>query len=172
MQNFLQNSIPWLLSHGIKIVLILVVAFLVNQFLKLFIKKAVIKMIGDDMEENKRKRAETLISIFSGTLKFTISIITLLMILSEFGVNIGPLLAGAGLIGLAVGMASKEIVSDFLSGLFIILEDQYCVGDKVKIAGVEGEVLEITLRRTIIKDEGGLVHSISNGQIKTIAKKI
>ena len=171
MQNFLQNLIPWLLSHGIKIVLILFFAFLVNQFFKLFIKKAVRKMIGDDIEEGKRKRAETLISIFGGTLKFTISIIALLMILSELGVNIGPLLAGAGLIGLAVGMASKEIVSDFLSGLFIILEDQYHVGDKVKIAGIEGEVLEITLRRTIIKDEGGLVHSISNGQIKTIAKK-
>lgn len=171
MQNFLQNLIPWLLSHGIKIVLILFFAFLVNQFFKLFIKKAVRKMIGDDMEESKRKRAETLISIFGGTLKFTISIIALLMILSELGVNIGPLLAGAGLIGLAVGMASKEIVSDFLSGLFIILEDQYHVGDKVKIAGIEGEVLEITLRRTIIKDEGGLVHSISNGQIKTIAKR-
>ena len=171
MQNFLQDLIPWLLSHGIKIVLILFFAFLVNQFFKLFIKKAVRKMIGDDMKEGKRKRAETLISIFGGTLKFTISIIALLMILSELGVNIGPLLAGAGLIGLAVGMASKEIVSDFLSGLFIILEDQYHVGDKVKIAGIEGEVLEITLRRTIIKDEAGLVHSISNGQIKTIAKK-
>jgi len=123
------------------------------------------------MKEDKRKRAETLISIFGGTLKFTISIIALLMILSEFGVNIGPLLAGAGLVGLAVGMASREIVSDFLSGLFIILEDQYHVGDKVKIAGIEGEVKEITLRRTIIKDEGGLVHSIPNGQIKTVAKK-
>ena len=171
MQNFLQDLIPWFLSHGVKIVFILIVAFLVNQFLKIFVKKAVRKMIGDDMEESKRKRTETLISIFGGTLSFAVSIIALLMIFSEFGVNIGPLLAGAGLIGLAVGMASKEIVSDFLSGLFIILEDQYRVGDEIKIAGVEGKVLEITLRRTIIKDEGGLVHSIANGQIKTVAKR-
>ena len=171
LQSIFQAIMPWLLSHGIKIVLILVGACLVDRFLKIFIAKAVKKIISGKIQEPERKRAETLISIFEGTLKFVISIVAFLMILSEFGVNTAPLLAGAGLIGLAVGMGSKEIVSDFLSGLFIILEDQYHIGDRVKIAGVEGTVKDITLRRTTIEDESGLLHSISNGQIKTVAKK-
>jgi len=171
-QNFLQNLIPWLLSHGVKIIVILVAAFLANWLLKVFIEKMVKRIVGDKIREAGRKRAETLISIFGGTAKFAIGIIALLMILPEFGINIGALLAGVGLIGLAVGMASREIISDFLAGLFVILEDQYHVGDKVKIAGIEGEVEEITLRRTVIRDATGLIHLIPNGQIKTVAKKI
>ncbi len=171
-QEFLQNLSPWLLSHGIKIVIILGSAFLTNWFLKIFIERMVKKIVGKKMEKIAQKRAKTLISIFGGTGKFVIGFIALLMILPELGINIGALLTTAGLIGLAVGMASKEIISDFLAGLFIILEDQYQVGDKVKIAGINGEVKEITLRKTVVKDETGLIHFIPNGQIKIVAKKI
>jgi small conductance mechanosensitive channel len=170
-QAFFQNLTPWLLSSGIKIVFILISALLIHWFFKVFIDKAVKKIIGEKIGEAENKRAKTLISIFGGTAKFIIGIIAILMILPEFGVNIGALLAGVGLLGLAVGMASKEIISDFLSGFFILLENQFQVGDKVKIAGIEGEVKEITLRRTIIKDEKGLLHAIPNSQIKVVAKK-
>lgn len=170
-QEFLQNLIPWLFSHGLKIVLILAAAFLTNWILKAFINKGVMKAVDGRLGRAQEKRAKTLISIFRGTLKFIIGIVALLMILPEFGLSVAPLLAGAGLVGLAIGMGSKEIISDFLAGLFIILEDQYHVGDRVKIAGVEGEVKEISLRRTVVKEESGLFHSIPNGQIKTIAKK-
>lgn len=170
-QNFFQSLLPWFLSHGVKIVLILVVAFLVDQFLKVIIGRAVKKISGNKIEKAGKKRAETLISVFGGTSKFIIWIIALLMVLPEFGINIGALLAGVSLIGLAVGMASREIISDFISGFFIVLEDQYYVGDKVKIAGVEGIVREITLRKTVLEDEAGLLHLIPNGQIKIIAKR-
>lgn len=171
VQNFIQSIIPWFLSHGIKIILILIAAIFINRFLKAFLEKAIIKQIKNRIDGEKRKRAETLISVFGGTLNFIIWITAILMILPEFGVNIAPILAGLGLIGLAIGMAAKGIISDFISGLFILLEGQYHVGDKVKIAGIEGQVKEITLRRTIIKDEAGLLHLIPNGQIKAITKK-
>ncbi len=169
--NFLKSLLPWFLSSGIKIVLILIAAFLINLFLKVFLKKAIKKQIDDKIGKTKSKRTQTVISIFGGTLKFIIWIIALLMILPEFGINIAPILAGLGLLGFAVGMAAKDIISDFISGLFILLEGQYHIGDKVKVSGIEGEIKEITLRRTIIKDEAGLFHSIPNSQIKIVAKK-
>ena len=171
IQNFLQNLMPWLLSGGVKIAVILIVAVLADRFLKTLLKRIIGKQIKNRVNGEKRKRADTLISILSGTSSFVIWIIAILMILPEFGINIAPILAGMGLLGLAVGMAARDIISDFISGFFIILEGQYHVGDEVKISGIEGEVKEITLRRTIIKDKTGLIHSVPNGQIKTVAKK-
>ena len=171
IQNIFQSLIPWFLSSGIKIICILIAAIVINRFLRSFIEKVITRQVKNRIDGEKRKRAETLISVFGGTFNFVIWIMALLMILPEFGVNIAPILAGLGLLGLAVGMAARDIISDFISGLFILLEGQYHVGDKVKISGIEGEVKEITLRRTIIKDEAGLFHSIPNGQIKTVAKK-
>lgn len=169
--NIFQNIIDWLLSSGVKIILILFGALLVNRSLMIFIEKIVNKQIESRINGGKKKKAETLIGIFGGTLRFIIWIAAVLMILPEFGINVAPILAGLGLVGLAVGMAARDIISDFISGLFILLEGQYNLGDKVKIAGLEGEVKEITLRRTTIKDEAGVLHSIPNGQIKIVAKK-
>ncbi|MDI6883210.1 MAG: mechanosensitive ion channel [Patescibacteria group bacterium] len=169
----MKNLSVWFFSHGLKVILILIAASLVNRFLATFIKKFVKKQIKDKTsEEKRRKRAETLISVFYGTTEFIIWIVAILMILPEFGINIAPILAGLGVAGLAVGMAAREIISDFISGLFIILESQYSVGDKVKIAGIEGEVKMITLRRTIIKEGTGILHSIPNSQIKLVSKKL
>ena len=123
-------------------------------------------------QEVEIKRAKTLISIFGGSLKFIIWIVAFLMILPEFGINIAPILAGIGLLGLAVGMAARDIISDFISGLFILLEDQYCIGDKVKVSGIEGIVQEITLRRTILRNGEGVFYSIPNSQIKIVAKNL
>ncbi len=167
----IQNIINWLLIHGTKIIFILIAAFFINYFLRTFIKKVINKKIQEKINGNKKKRAETLISVFGGTLSFIIWVTAVLMILPEFGVNIAPVLAGLGLMGLAVGMAARDIIADFISGLFILLEGQYYVGDKIKISNIEGEVREITLRRTIIKDETGVFHSFPNSQIKLVSKK-
>ncbi|XOA42833.1 MAG: mechanosensitive ion channel family protein [Candidatus Nealsonbacteria bacterium] len=168
----IQDLISWLLSHGLKILLILIAANLINRFLKTFIKKVVKRQIKNKIsQEEEKKRVETLLTIFEGTLKFIVWIVTVLMILPELGINIAPILAGVGVVGLAVGMAARGIISDFISGLFIILENQYHTGDKIKIAGLEGEVKEITLRRTIIKDKEGVSHSIPNSKITIVSKK-
>ena len=170
--NLIQNLISWFLSHGIRIILILIVSSFIDRFLKSFIRKAVnLQIENGDSEKENRKRVETLVSIFEGTLKFIIWIVAILMILPEIGINIAPLLAGVGVAGLAISMAAKNIVTDFITGFFIILEDQYRIGDKVKIAGFEGTVKKMTLRKTVIKSEDGSLHEIPNSKITIVSKK-
>lgn len=152
----------------IKIILILAIAYFASQFLKTLIKKTIQARIKDKAEE---KRIKTLMGVLGGASRFIIWIMAILMILPEFKINIAPILAGVGLVGLAVSMAAKDIISDFIAGLFIILEDQYAVGDKVKIGEFEGKVKEITLRRTIIENEDGVLHLIPNSQIKIVSNK-
>ncbi|MFH1509820.1 MAG: mechanosensitive ion channel domain-containing protein [Candidatus Nealsonbacteria bacterium] len=170
IQVLLQTILDWFVNSGIRIIIILIIAFSVDYLSESLLEK-VIKKIVKDKKLVDNKRTNTLISVFGGTLKFIIWIIILLMILSEFGIDIAPILAGVGLMGLAVGMAAKDIISDFISGLFILLEDHYHIGDQVKVAGIEGNVKEITLRRTILEDVAGIKHSIPNSQIKIVAKK-
>ena len=93
----------------------------------------------------------------------------ILTIFPEIGVNPTPLLAGAGLVGLAIGMGSRNLIQDYLAGLFILLEDQYRVGEEVEILGKKGKVIDLNLRRTIIRDTEGIIHSIPNGQIKVVS---
>jgi len=88
------------------------------------------------------------------------------MILSELGVNIGPLLAGAGIAGIAIGFGAQSLVRDVLSGLFIIMENQYGKGDVVRIADIAGLVEEVNIRRTILRDLDGIVHVVPNGEIR------
>ncbi len=172
IQNLIQNLTSWFLAHGIKIVIILIAANLINRFSKTIIKKTIEKQIqGNISEQEERMRIETLIAVFEGTLKFIVWVIALLMILPEFGLEIAPILASVGVMGLAVGMAAKDIISDFIAGLFIIMENQYYIGEKIKVAGVEGKVKEITLRKTIIESEDGSIHSIPNSKVTVVSKK-
>ena len=172
IQNLIENSTSWFLAHGVRIVFILIVANLINRFSRNIIKKTIEKQIQNNIsEQEKRMRIETLITVFEGVLKFIIWAVALLMILPEFGLEIAPILASVGVMGLAVGMAAKDIISDFIAGLFIILENQYCIGEEIKVAGVEGKVKEITLRKTIIESSDGSVHSIPNSKVTVISKK-
>jgi len=157
---------------GMRVVLILLTAFLAERFLRGLIRKFVESRLKDKIfKKEKRAQLETIISIFSGTSRFIIWSIAILVVLPEFGIDISPILAGLGVAGLAVGMAAKSVISDFIAGVFIVLEGQYYVGEKVKIAGVEGQVKEISLRKTVIEDKNGLLHLIPNSQIKIVAKK-
>src|SRR4030043_1754813 len=88
------------------------------------------------------------------------------MLLSEVGINIAPVLAGVGIIGLAIGFGAQSLVKDIISGLFILIENQYRKGDVVKIADVSGLVEDINLRRTVLRDLDGIVHVVPNGEIR------
>ncbi len=162
-----QSFIP----NIIKIVGILFAAYLISRFGKIFIKRLIRKAVNGKDKAFEKKREDTLNSIFSSTFKFAIWIIAITTILPELGINIGPVLAGAGLIGLAVGMGARSLIQDYISGIFIVLEDQYRVGDTVIIAKIKGKVKNVTLRRTILQDSEGLIHSIPNGQVKISANK-
>lgn len=94
-----------------------------------------------------------------------IAIIAVLMALRLFGIDIGPAVAGLGVVGIAVGLGAQALVRDWLAGVFIVLENQYSQGDLVRITGVEGVVEDFSLRRTTLRDVDGTVHTVPNGQI-------
>jgi small-conductance mechanosensitive channel len=94
-----------------------------------------------------------------------ILVIAVLMVLGELGVNIGPAIAGLGLVGIAAGLGAQTLIKDWLAGIFVVLENQYSYGDLVRIGGVEGTVEDFSLRRTLLRDVDGSFHTVPNGQI-------
>ncbi len=109
-----------------------------------------------------------------GTFVTTVGIIlivavTVMMIMGEIGISLGPLLATAGIAGLAIGFGAQTLVKDFISGVFILLEDQYAIGDVVRTAGVDGVVEKVNLRTTVLRDLRGVVHVVPNGEIRVVS---
>jgi len=171
-QSIIDALIPWFISHGFKIVLILIAVFVLKRFGKVFIEKAIRKAVVRDhflSREAEKKREDTLISISTGTFNVLIIIIAGLMILQEVGVEIGPLIAAAGIAGLAFGFGGQYLIRDVISGLFIILENQYRVGDVACFDGTCGLVEGISLRMTTLRDLDGTVHHIPHGEIKKVS---
>jgi len=166
MENFLQNVITWVITHGIKIFGILIIACLINRLGGKVIERAIKKGVRDTTKEATEKRQNTLIGVFVGALKVIVWLVAITMILPELGINVGPILAGAGILGVALGFGAQYMIRDFLAGLFIIIENQYREGDVVCLDGACGLVEDITLRKTILRDLDGIVHHVPNGEIK------
>ena len=116
-----------------------------------------------------QQRGETIISVVDRTVGVVLAMIAVVTILSEFGVNITAIVTGLGITGLALALGSQQLVKDGLNGMFLLAEDQYRTGDVVTIAGVTGTVEAISLRRTILRDEDGIVHSVPNGSITVVS---
>lgn len=171
LTNIVQNLISWFLNNGLKALLIFIGAIIVNRFLKSFIKKGFEKQINHINGEGKKQRIKTLLDVFDDIAGFIVWVMAILMILSELGIETSPLLAGLGVIGLGFSFASRGIIQDFLRGFFIVLEDQYRIGDIVKIADIEGRVKDINPRTTILQSEDGTIHIIPNREIKIVSKK-
>ncbi|MFC0210939.1 mechanosensitive ion channel family protein [Paenibacillus chartarius] len=114
------------------------------------------------------RRTNTMTKLVHNLVSYTVNFITILLILAQFGVNLGPLLAGAGVLGLAIGFGAQSLVKDIITGFFIIFEDQFAVGDTVQIDQFKGTVEEIGIRVTRIKSWTGEVHIIPNGNIKQV----
>ena len=156
-------------SAFIKIAIILIVAVLINRIGRKFIAGTVRRAIKGVDREAEVKRENTLIGIFNGSLRVAVWLVGFMMILDTLGVNIGPVLAGAGILGVALGFGAQYMIRDFLAGLFIILENQYRVGDVVCLDGTCGGVEDVTLRKTVLRDLDGKVHHIPNGTFKVAA---
>jgi small conductance mechanosensitive channel len=169
MQEFILNIIK---QNAVDVIWIIILFFFGRIILKLIVKRFV--QIADDGDDSrvsqKEKRAKTLGHIVVTTGNIIIYAIILLMVLSLFGLDITPILAGAGVIGLAIGFGAQSLVKDFVSGLFILVEDQYGIGDKVKIGNFEGKVIRITMRSTVLEDDEGKIYYISNGSINNVIK--
>lgn len=157
------------------IILSVALYYLLNHFVPAIIKRllarpsvrrALTKRAAKKLEEEVEKRVNTLTSVFVDTGIVLIIICALFAILAEIGVNINAALAGLGIAGVAVGFGAQALIRDIIGGTLILLEDQYRVGDWVQIAGIGGLVEEINLRRTVLRDFDGTVHTIPNGEIK------
>jgi small-conductance mechanosensitive channel len=119
----------------------------------------------------RAKRAQTVGSVLRAAATALLWVIATLIVLSQVGLNIAPLLTAAGVGGIALGFGAQNVVRDFLAGLFILLEDQYHVGDIVQIVDVEGTVEKITLRTTTLRNLEGVVHVVANGEIRVSSNR-
>lgn len=167
--------ISWFQVNTIPIILILITSELIAHFgarlLSTVIRRTVGRIKTDASEDDVKKRQDTLISMFGTMLKVIVWLTAAFTILQRMGINLTPLLAGASVLGVALGFGAQSIVKDLFSGLFIIIENQYRVGDVVEIDGSAGSVEQITIRSTIMRDNDGNVHYIPNGTVSHVINK-
>jgi small conductance mechanosensitive channel len=157
------------------ILLILIVAVVAARLASVFVHGIVKTLMDREASEGTaqelsavelKKRMDTLDDLGAHAIQFFIVVIAALMILNKLGLDIAPAVAGLGVIGIAVGFGAQTLVRDYLTGALILVENQFSVGDVVRLAGVDGTVEDFNLRRTTVRDIDGVVHSIPNGEIK------
>ena len=182
------EAAEWAVRTGVRVAMLLLLAFATNRFAASVIRRAEGEVVatadalGFDpstssgsprptSRDERRKRARTLAATFRRFLSVLVWSTAVLVILRELDVDITPVLTGAGIIGLAVGFGAQTLVKDIISGIFVIAEDQVRVGDLAIVNGVEGTVEEINLRTIVLRNIEGVVYTISNGDIRTLANR-
>jgi small-conductance mechanosensitive channel len=160
----------WFLAHGLMTIVILVVGIVlwivVKKTIPPLVRRVMSRPQKGESREGLRRRANTLEFVFLGLSRIIIVLLVIFMILSELNVSVGPILAGFGAILLGVGFGLQYLVRDLIAGVFILMENQYRVGDVAKVADVTGLVEEINLRKTVLRDLDGIVHHVPNGEIR------
>lgn len=170
---FLNQTLDWFIHFLPKLITLFILFFVILKIYRFTIKKIRNFMISrtdkskDSIESEKR--INTLTGIISKTGTVSLWIIFIMMFLNAVGIDIAPILAGAGIVGLAVGFGAQTLVKDVITGFFILLEDQIRVGDVAIINGISGTVEEIQLRTVILRDVSGVVHIFETGQITAMA---
>ncbi len=168
----------WALHHGTRIGGVLVVAVLAFWLSRRLAPRAIRLAMGPPDAEadagtgatptraEQEQRADTIATVLVRAIDVVVIVLASLLVLDEAGFSVAPLLAGAGVAGIAIGFGAQSLVRDFLSGFFIVLENQYTKGDVVNVAGLGGVVEEMNLRRTLLRDLDGTLHSVPNGEIR------
>jgi len=160
----------WLLHQGARILFILLGLALGQQVVYLLIRRVarfVVREAGPERPEVK-KRADTISSLLKSVANVVLGGLGILFVLEVLGIDVGPFLAGAGILGVALGFGSQSLVKDCLTGLFILAEHQVSVGDVITIAGVQGTVERVTVRSITLRDYEGRLHYVPNGEIKVV----
>ena len=167
------SIVSWLVERGVRIVLLVVGAYLAIKVAHLLLPKVGLLIQPYDetaaAEMERQKRAETISSVLQKLAAVVIVVVTLLMLLSEINVNTTPILTSLGVVGVALGFGAQQLVGDLLAGFFHIFENQIRVGDIAVINGTEGLVQEIRLRTTVLRGMDGTVHVFRNGSINTLS---
>ncbi len=169
-QSFFETLYTWIFPILFKILLIIGIAFLAQYLIDLASGK--LKFTNENGNESKQSRRftriKTINQIIRSTSRVIIITIGLIMILNELGLDTRPLLASAGILGVAFGLGAQNIMKDVINGFLILSEDQFGIGDTVKIGEIAGKVENMNLRITTLKDASGNVHVIPNSEIKQV----
>ena len=161
-QEFIHAKLPHL-------IVVLVIAIVLSRVISLATRRIVVMADGRKPSPGRQSQVKTFASILRTTLNGILWALTALQILTILGVNLGPLLASAGIAGVAIGLAAQTIVKDVLNGMLIILEDWFNIGDTVRLTGMTGTVEAMSLRRTELRDGDGTLYIVPNSQITTVA---
>ena len=173
-----QKIYDWFIGAPFHIILILAIALIFQKIGGRAVSRAINRIADADFVpgpkrgmERQRERAKTAGSVLRSALNGAIWLITLTMVLSELGFNLGPLVASAGVIGVALGLGAQTLVRDILSGIFMLIEDQYGVGDSISVLDVEGVVEKVGLRITTVRDGQGTLWYLRNGEILKVGNQ-
>jgi small-conductance mechanosensitive channel len=174
----LQGAFDWFTGAPLNITVIIALALTIQIIGGRAITRAMHRIADADLipgpkrsGARQKERAKTTGTVLRSTLNGTIWLIAIFMILAEFGLNLGPLIASAGVIGVALGLGAQTLVRDILSGIFMLVEDQYGVGDQVNVLDIHGVVETVGLRITTVRDNDGNIWYLRNGEILKIGNK-
>lgn len=170
------GEVNWrdIVYSGLRIVLILIVVWVVLRIVHSVLRRLEVTLVKNAQEQDEvsgeaAKRAETLVKLLRQGIIIIVWVMGLLLVLRQLGIDVGPILASAGVVGLAVGFGAQNLVRDVISGFFMILENQVRVGDVAVINGTGGLVERINFRTIVLRDNAGTVHVFPNGSITTLA---
>ncbi|WP_063810019.1 mechanosensitive ion channel family protein [Kibdelosporangium phytohabitans] len=182
--SWVAGAVHWLANAPLRILIILVVAFVIRFMARRTIdrlakgasngktprllrplKERAPQAVGALVSERRQQRAQTIGSVMKSLVSFLVYGLAFILILGEIGIDLGPIIASAGIVGVAIGFGAQNLVKDFLSGVFMMLEDQYGVGDIVDVGPATGTIESVGLRVTTLRDVNGTVWYVRNGEI-------
>jgi small-conductance mechanosensitive channel len=173
LTGFWGRTVQFLLDKPLKILVVVIVAAVLSRVLGRLVRRGVEAMAGITpvrrASPRADQRARTLAAVTGSVVRIIVWTIAGLTILGLVGLNLGPLIAGASIVGVALGFGAQALVRDFLSGFFILVEDQYGVGDRVNMSGAKGTVEDVSLRVTRMRADDGAVWFVPNGEIRKVA---
>jgi small-conductance mechanosensitive channel len=170
-ENLWQTVLDWLLSSGLRIVIIVLGGVAGSRSVRILADRLESLIAGVAPTEDEVQRARTLARVIRSTALVIIVTIAGLMILVELRLDITPLIAGAGIAGVALGLGAQSLISDVIGGFFILMEDQFAVGDAIQVGDIGGGVEKMTLRATFLRDLEGTLHVIPNGEIRIVSNR-
>jgi small-conductance mechanosensitive channel len=174
------ESLPPIVGDLLRVLAIVVIVVLAVRAARLLVHGVVNALFDREVTEGTaqelsaievQKRKDTIETLGARVIQGFIVVVGALMILHELNYEIGPAIAGLGIVGIAVGFGAQSLVRDYFNGVLILIENQFSIGDVVTVAGVTGTVEDLTLRRTVLRDLDGVVHSVPNGEIKVAANR-
>jgi len=163
----------WFVGRPLRILLIVAVAWVLSRLARRMVRRVVTRVgeSGVVRDPRRESRTRSLADVLGSACSVTIGVIATISVLGQLGIDIAPLIAGAGIAGIAIGFGAQSLVRDCISGLFMIVEDQFGVGDVIDLGDPKGTVEKITLRATVLRDDNGTVWHVPNGSVQRVGNR-